>query len=614
MTPLHPLRSPTGLALIVALAAPPPAAALTFNLGGIEGQLDSSLSFSAGWSTARADRDLIGAANGGHGLTALSDDGRLNFRRGATYSKLFKGEHLLELRHGEGGLVVGGRYWYDFELEDGGRPFKDIDSGGRQVGARSSGARLLDAYFYRHYSIGGQPGLVRLGRQVVDWGESRFLQGGISAISPLDPSALRRPAADLKDGRLPANLLYLSQNLNAALSLEAFYQLTWQRTTVDNCGTFFASSDVVAAGCDANLALLSQQSALSPEDVALLQAGGVNWGNPDEGVVVARAKNRYARDSGQWGLALHYFVESLDTDLGVYYMNYHSRDAILSGIVADNATFAAAAGLPAELAPLLVAGNSRYFAEYPQDIHLFGLSFSTTLPGGSAWRGELSYRPNAPVQLSTSDLLAAGLTPLNSQASLLQASPGQTLHGYRRKAITRLQTSLTHYLDGFMGASRLTLVGELGWTHVDGLESRSKLRYGRDPAFGSGQLAGDACQALNALLLQGAAQDNLERYCTNGGFTTPDSWGYRLRATWEYRSVFPGLDLKPALAWSHDVSGYSPNPGGNFVAGRKAVGLTLDAEYLGTYRASLAYTNFFGGRYSTLKDRDFLTLGLGVKF
>ena len=59
---------------------------------------------------------------------------------------------------------------------------------------------------------------------------------------------------------------------------------------------------------------------------------------------------------------------------------------------------------------MVVAGNSEYFIEYPENIHLFGLSFSTTLPTGTAWSGEVSYRPNAPVQLNTTDILFAGLS------------------------------------------------------------------------------------------------------------------------------------------------------------------------------------------------------------
>lgn len=93
----------------------------------------------------------------------------------------------------------------------------------------------------------------------------------------------------------------------------------------------------------------------------------------------------------------------------------------------------------------------------------------------------VSYRPNAPVQLNTTDILFAGLDPVSiggnrpyDNASVLNGQAGQDLHGYRRKEITQLQTTLTHFFDQVMGAERLTLVGEIGWTHVGGLESTSR--------------------------------------------------------------------------------------------------------------------------------------------
>src|SRR5690606_41013823 len=45
-------------------------------------------------------------------------------------------------------------------------------------------------------------------------------------------------------------------------------------------------------------------------------------------------------------------------------------------------------------------GTSQYFADYPEDIQLYGLSFSTILPTGTTLSGELSYRPNMPIQIS----------------------------------------------------------------------------------------------------------------------------------------------------------------------------------------------------------------------
>lgn len=624
-------RAKLPLAVSLASTLASPAFAVSFNIGEIEGSFDSSLSVGASWSTADANKNLIGANNGGRGLSQTSDDGHLNFKKGETFSKIFKGIHDLELKYGDTGVFVRGKYWYDFELKDEGREFKDISDSNRKEGAKSSGAQILDAFVYHNYSIADLPGSVRLGKQVVSWGESTFIGGGINSINPIDVSAFRRPGSEIKEGLIPVNMFYVSQSLTDNLSAEAFYQLEWDQTVADNCGTFFSQPDVIADGCDRNLAVLAKQSSIaSPAVRNALSQLGVNYGSPDEGVIVRRDGDRDARDGGQFGVAFRYMFEPLDTEFGAYFMNYHSRAPIFSGkggaasaysannlvarLMANGLTQGQAVALAPTLLPLVVAGNSSYYVEYPEDIRLYGLSFSTTLPTGTAWSGEVSYRPNAPVQLNTTDILYSGLTPLDPTASVLKGTPGQDQPGYRRKEITQLQTTFTHFFDQVMGASRLTLVGEIGWTHVGGLESNSKARYGRDPVYGPGPLPNGRCASLNASTLAAADKNNLTRYCENDGFTTSDSWGYRARAIWDYPDVFAGVNLKPSVAWSHDVDGYSPGPGGNFEEGRKAVSLGLDAEYQNTYTASLSYTNFFDGKYTTVDDRDFVALSFGVNF
>lgn len=625
MTSASPFWRRAKLPLAVSLASTlaGPAFGVSFNIGEIEGQFDSSLSVGASWSTASPNKNLIGVNNGGHGLSQTSDDGHLNFKKGETFSKIFKGIHDLELKYGDTGVFIRGKYWYDFELKDEGRQFKDISDSGRKQGAQSSGGQILDAFIYHNYAIADQPGSVRFGKQVVSWGESTFIQNGINAINPVDVSAFRRPGAEVKEGLIPVNMFYVSQSLTDNLSAEAFYQLEWDQTVVDNCGTFFSQPDVIADGCDNNLRLLSKRSSIPPQALPALDRFGVDIN--EEGVLVRRGPDRDARDSGQFGVAFRYNYDPLDTEFGAYFVNYHSRAPIFSATGASPAAFAAAAQAGA-LAPLIVAGNSSYFVEYPEDIRLYGLSFSTTLPTGTAWSGEVSYRPNAPVQLNTTDILYAGVRPLGgpyTNASLLNGVPGQDLNGYRRKEVTQLQSTLTHFFDQVMGAERLTLVGEVGVTHVGGLESTSKLRYGRDPVYGPGELPStgglDTCSAiLNTGTIggagAGAATNNRSRNCNSDGFTTSTSWGYRARAIWDYNSVFAGVNLKPSIAWSHDVSGYSPGPGGNFEEGRKAVSLGLDAEYQNTYTAGLSYTNFFDGKYTTVDDRDFIALSFGVNF
>ncbi|CAH0244250.1 DUF1302 domain-containing protein [Pseudomonas brassicacearum] len=609
-------RAKLPLAVSLASSLAGPAFGVSFNIGEIEGQFDSSLSVGASWSTANANKDLIGVNNGGKGLSQTSDDGHLNFKRGETFSKIFKGIHDLELKYGDTGVFVRGKYWYDFELKDESRLYKDISDSNRKEGAKSSGGQILDAFVYHNYAIADQPGSVRLGKQVVSWGESTFIQGGINSINPVDVSAFRRPGAEIKEGLIPVNMFYVSQSLTDNLSAEAFYQLEWDQTVVDNCGTFFSQPDVIADGCTDNLRVLNKRSTIPLPGVILpiLEGQGVDIN--EEGVLVRRGPDRDARDSGQWGASLKYMFEPLDTEFGAYFMNYHSRAPIFSAQGAAQQFYTA--GPIAALRPLIVAGNSNYFVEYPEDIRLYGLSFSTTLPTGTAWSGEISYRPNAPVQLSTTDILFAGVTPLPGfgDASVLQGTPGQDLHGYSRKEITQFQTTFTHFLDQVMGASRLTLVGEIGVTHVGGLESKSDARYGRDPVFGPGELPNGFCNSLNTSTAAGGGQtiNDVNSNCNNDGFTTSTSWGYRARAIWEYPDVFAGVNLKPNVAWSHDVKGYSPGPGGNFEEGRKAVSLGLDAEYQNTYNASLAYTNFFGGDFSTVDDRDFLALSVGVTF
>ena len=527
-------RIQPALAVTLAASLAAPAQAVSFNIGALEGQIDTELALSSRWATASPDRDLVGAANGGRAPAASGDDGRLNFKRGETFSKRFSGWHGLELKSGASGAFVSGRYWYDFELKDEARPFAAIDDHGRERGAQAAGAELLEAFAWRNHELGEQPGSLRLGRQELHWGEGVLIPGGIDVINPFDAAIWRRPDAPLTEGRLPVNLLHAAQGLSDDWSLEAFYQLEWRPTTLDNCGSFLAPADYLAEGCS---------SLARPA-----------------GAPLPRGADREARDQGQFGVALRYHHAPLATEFGAYALHYHSR------------------------LPLLGLAEDRYFLAYPEDIRLYGLSFASTLASGSVWRGEFSYRPDAPLQPASADALASG----------------QAQSAWRREAVSQLQTSLEHHFDQVMGASRMTLVGELAWIHVGELPGR----HGRDPLFGPGPQAGGCVLPAGASL----------RYCENAGFTSRDAWGYRLQARWEYPRLFAGIDLTPRLSWAHDVDGHSPAPEAVFVEGRKALTLGIDADYRETYTASLGWTGYAGGRYSTLVDRDQLSLELGLRF
>ncbi|WP_442909233.1 DUF1302 domain-containing protein [Halopseudomonas sp.] len=570
------------MVVAIAMASALPAHAVRFDIGEVQGQFDSQMSIGASWGTSDIEDDFVWAGNGGNANAGNSDDNRLNFDKGETFSKIFKGIHDLSLQYGDTGVFLRGKYWYDFELKDEHRNLYDISDENRKTAAQASGVQLLDAFLYHNYSIGDKPGSVRVGRQVVSWGESTFIQNGINAINPIDVAAFRRPGAEVKEGLIPVNMLFLSQSLTDNLGMEMFYQLEWDQTVLDNCGTFFSFTDTVADGCNYVGVQGTQNNANS--------AGVFAY--------VPRGADRDARDDGQFGVSFRYYAENLNqTEFGVYAMNYHSRNPVYSTSLNAVGAPAGFHGVPVAQVPGVVAGSS-YFIEYPEDIRLYGVSFQTNI-GTTAVSGEVSYRPNQPLQINSNDLTGAVLGVPNPAVAEI-GSDGD-LHGYKRLPVTQAQVTVLNFIDNVLGAERLTLIGEAGYNYISGIDNGAgELRYGRDSLYGSGELTTPGvCEA--------GAVDPSE--CNDDGFYTDNSWGYRLVAALDYNG-FAGIALKPALAFSHDVDGYGPN----FNEGAMAANLGLTAVYNNKYNASINYTNFFGGDYNANTDRDFVAVSLGVNF
>lgn len=584
--------------------------AYNFSIGDVRGQIDSQMSVGMSVSTANPDSRFIHVESGGQAASRTSDDGKLNYRRGDIFSKIFKGSHDLELRYGNSGAFVRGNYWYDFETKDGSQRFYDISDSGRDPLQKGSGVQLLDAFVYHNYFIGSNPGNVRLGRQVVSWGEGLFIQNGINSINPIDVSAFRRPGAELKEGLLPVEMLYLNQGLTMNLSMEAFYQLKWAPTVVDNCGTFFGG-DVAAKGCVDRLVVAGED--LPQGDPALATGGPAGTA----AYIARSSKDRDARDDGQWGVAFRYFAQELnDTEFGFYAMNYHSRNPYYSSQRGFGVAGLGNPGGPQVVQGINgVASQGGYFFEYPEDIRLYGVSFQTDIAGASV-AGELSYRPNMPLQINTGDMSATALSITNSPQGagadfdfVGRGMPGlgEEYKGYDRKAFWQAQVSVVHFIDRVLGASRLSLVGEAAYNRISGLNSGDgKTSYGRDSLFGQSPLANGSCPFTAG----NTNAQNTARWCENNGFFTSNSWGYRARASLDYSNVFRGINLSPNVAFSHDVEGYSPN----FNENAKSISVGVNADYGNKYNASISYTNFFDGKYNTLVDRDFAAVSFGVSF
>jgi hypothetical protein len=598
------------------------AQAIEFNLGEIEGRFDSQISVGASWRMDDPSQELISSPNGGTSSGSGSyDDGNQNFDKGDTYSQIFKGVHDLELNYQNIGVFTRAKYWLDSELKNGARPHghasnlyvpgDPLNDDNFNDFSKFSGFEILDAYVYGGFDIGDKPLDLRVGRQVVNWGESTFVQGGLNSINPVDVNAFRRAGAEVKEGLLPVNMAFASLGLTDNLSVETFYQIKWEPTAIDGCGTYFSNIDFVAEGCNGirvPLPLTDQQYFTPSISGAAIGFDPVIYRNED-GI-------READDDGQFGFSARYFAESLNnTEFGFYFAKYHSRLPVTSAVNSstDAGTFAATANAAAaavlggggtaaqaqaaaELAGISTLVDTTYFTSYPEDIEMIGLSFNTNV-GDLAWSGEVSYKRDVPIQVNGPLLVAAILQQHaggsgNTAADQLISEAGLdgTIYGYSELDVTQVQSSVIKFYDQVLGASRLALIGEVAWTHVHGLdEDANALKYGRNGAYG--YAAGDT-----------------------DGFVTQDSYGYVLRANLNYPNAIAGINLTPQISFKHGLEGYGPQPGAAFNEDEKTLGLSLTADYLNMYSVQVSYTDYFGGNYNSTEDRDFLSLSASVSF
>ena len=274
------------LALAIPLLMAAQAQGLEFNMGQIKGSLDSQISVGSSWRVESQDQSLLTQADGSD-LISNSDDSNRNYQDGDAFSQIFKGSHDLQFNYQNYGGFVRGKYWYDSALENnsvdyghnatassngvGGAaldyddPNSKLDDSNFNDLSKAKGATLLDAFIYGEFDMLGMPLDVRLGRQVVSWGESTFIRGGVNNINPVDISAFRRPGAEIKAALLPVNMAFANVGLTDSLSMETFYQLEFQETVIPGCGTYFSTNDYASEGCD-SVAILNGLSTIARDE------------------------------------------------------------------------------------------------------------------------------------------------------------------------------------------------------------------------------------------------------------------------------------------------------------------------------------------------------------
>jgi hypothetical protein len=478
---------------------------------------------------------------------------------------------------------------------------------------------LLDLYVWGSHDVGGRYFDWRVGQQVVSWGESTFIQGGINIINPVDVSRLRVAGAELKEAFEGINMLWGSFELTPNVSLEALYMLEYEEIIPDPTGTFFSTDDIGTPG--ASFVMLGfgapDQPVINPDLYHEVCVNGNRSASdnsnisalPDQlffascGAAVARVDGTTPSDSGQYGAALRWFKEDWNaTEFGFYFLNYHSRLPVLNGTALRSGSLQSA----------------DYYTVYPEDIHLYGLSFNTNI-GTWALAGEVSYRPNLPLQADDVELLFAAVTPQNPllpapvtwYKSQLRGSgengwflPGETVVGWNEHKSWQGQSTITKLFgpNNFLKANQIAFVAEVGVNYVSDLPDKDYLRYngpGTDLGGGADYLTGD----LNNPMTE------------PDGFADDLSWGYRLLARATYNNALGAWTVIPSIGWRHDVSGTTPGPGGSFIDGRKQLTLGVKFNYLQKWVIDASYTAFSGGGiYNLMNDRDFYGASVSYSF
>lgn len=610
---------------IVAGSSPAVEAFCNDTMAGDSLRLRGKATYGAAWRAADRTPAFVFGANaaaldGGSGAPLFgknTDDGNLNYDKGDQVYSVFKALGVADLNCGEFAARMSALAWTDRVAAGRGMPWghapngyvegAELSDAGVPHRARYSGLALQEAWVQwgRSATVQDAPSAirsdtarqtqrwVRLGQQYIPWGApvTRF-GGGLEQVNAEDMLMRALPGTDdatrlayartgevdpMREGFVPAGSVLARWTEGPAL-FEGFYQYGFEPNVLPGCGRFDSLADYVADGCDrvyvgAMSDRLAQQTGLFARRAPDVEPGG----------------------GGQYGVRLQY--DAFFGRIAFYAANIHSRRYIVSAIKSTRV------GLPPLIPGDPGGQNVQYYLEYPEDIRLFGLSWSAVL-NDDRTRLNVEYvmQPDQALRLNNTDMLNAfgstvAPTPLRTEADGL--APGARFSGYDRYRVSQLRLSGAHDQPRVLGADRMTVSGEVGVKSISGLPSPHERRYGRSDAFGLGPVNG-ACT--------GSAIQ-----CSTDGYVSSSSWGYRLRIELEYAVSSSSLRLIPSLSWLHDVKGWSWDDAIN--EGRRGATTALRLQdRLDRWFSEVSWTAIWGGDYNPYSDRDVVRWAIGVRY
>ena len=547
-------RSFSRIAAVAAVGAAmaTPAQAMRFKLA--DGAIDGSFDTTIGWGMNIRTRSH-NPTNAG-GLAGMY--GNRSTAKWEVFNNTIKASHDLSLKGNGWGVFVRGNYSYDQDADH-----EELSSSAQN--AKVTTGVFTDAYVYFRFGGDDQFNL-RLGKQVISWGENTFIGNSLNDINTVDLTKLRVPGVELKDAFIGTPAAYGSWQINDSFTVEAFALFAFDEFKADPTGGFFLTNDAFG---DGNQAFRDPATGF-----CLAPDGGGNGFGP----AICDNGDELAGDGGQWGLALRYYAADLGNgvDFGFYYQNLHDHIFKLGAIVG-------AAGTT----------TPQYFRWFPENIERWGMSWNTTL-GSWAWGGEYSYRRNMKLQGDAGAIfgIASGAA---GNLNLLNPAAGALTPGSKFK-----EDTVRDY-----GHHRIQMTFQRLW--------------GPMPEFRADQW-NTIAEFAHGWVTSMPGQSGFDRFDEN---ISNNYQGMRARSSLTYNNaLFNSVNVTFKQVFNWDIRGNAPTFGGNkeFIEDRKVVSLGLDFDYRLRWKWGVAHTWFFDGvdDYTTYagtraqqnnssKDRDFLS-------
>ncbi len=376
----------------------------------------ATINYGVGVRTKNPSDAIINGPIGASGLptTINGDDGDRNFKKGSLTTNRMS--VLLEgnLRHDNLGFFARGSMFYDNAYNtlnannspgtvNKSGPYNQFTDGARDYDGQR--IRLLDAYAYGDFDLGGTKLNVRAGQQVVQWGESLYFPNIAGAQAPADATKANVPGAEVKDILLPTGQVSGQWAINSKVSLLGYYQYQYKPTELSPAGDYFSTADMIGPGADRIYTLANP---------LLAYPGASSLPGFQPALIATRGPDIKPKNTGQWGIGTRFRL-SEKTEYGLYYLKYDDKNPSVVTNFGIATLYPGSGAIPpitsAVLPPAYQNLPVSYQIKYFDNIKLAGASFSTEL-GGYNVAGEISYRDGAPVLVNA----PAGATATRSKS------------------------------------------------------------------------------------------------------------------------------------------------------------------------------------------------------